>query len=47
LGHGQPGAKAGVFTITLNTAANGGARAGFVIEAKDSPSLSKRAVVAE
>lgn len=39
--------KAGDFTITLNTAANGGARACFVIEAKDSDSLSKRAVVSE
>jgi hypothetical protein len=39
--------KAGDFTITLNTAANGGVRACFVIEAKDSDSLSKRAVVRE
>ncbi|MGH8992748.1 MAG: hypothetical protein ACRDZ7_14670 [Acidimicrobiia bacterium] len=39
--------KAGDFTITLNTAANGGVQACFVIEAKDSPSLSKRAVVNE
>ncbi len=39
--------KAGDFTVTLNTAANAGARACFVIEAKDSDSLSKRAVVDE
>lgn len=39
--------KAGDFTITLNTASNGGAEACFVIEAKDSDSLSKRAVVSE
>jgi hypothetical protein len=39
--------KAGDFTITLNPAASGGVQACFVIEAKDSPSLSKRAVVAE
>jgi hypothetical protein len=39
--------KAGDFTITLNTAGNGGATACFVIEAKDSDSLSKRAVVSE
>jgi hypothetical protein len=44
---GVKAAKAGDFTITLNTVSNGGAQACFVIEAKDSPSLSKRAAVAE
>jgi hypothetical protein len=39
--------KAADFAVTLNTARNGGAAACFVIEAKDSPSLSKRAVIAE
>lgn len=47
LERGVKAGKAGDFTVTLNTATNGGARACFVIEAKDSPSLSKRAVVAE
>ena len=39
--------KAGDFTVTLNPTGNGGARACFVIEAKDSACLSKRAVVDE
>jgi len=39
--------KAGDFTVTLNPTRNGGATTCFVIEAKDTDSLSKRAVVEE